>query len=1060
MATTADQGKDFLIAVTPFNGASDSRPYDIRARVTAAAPAPPCQPQPALSVGAAQTLPTSIPNDTRTLILVNEQRMRSRDGAPSTARAMASLDALAQATGGVVVPVDVPQTAAAYAALDGNPCAVDSANGVVTAINGVIDGLRRDNGGLDQLRSIQLVGPDSVIPQARVSDQTVLSNEADYADSATFRGLDNAVSRAQREGFLLTDDVYGDFDPSPDLFVPDVALGRLVESADQIADQVEAFIAADGTVAPTRSFVTGYDFLSDGAQRTFDALKGRAAGNLLLDSWTADQARDGANAAGPAFTSINGHYDNYRALPGLTDGRLLGAAEVAPAPGSVLFNVGCHSGLNLAVALTGPDADEQERLGDWPEQIGSASSLYVGNTGYGYGDTAAVAYSEKLMASYAEQLATGEATAGQALMFAKQADAGERSTTDDYANKSLMGATFYGIAMYRIGEAGAEAPSALPRDLDGPAGGVRASTSFTLTPQFTRNDTADGSFWTAGQDPLVVQNRATQPLVSRDVTPGDGAPVHGAIIESLSTTELAGIDHVIGRPIVDSAEHEPEPDTPAEYFPAQLLSTSPVQTPDGPTERLTLAAGQARDDVQRLINSATVRVFRSHSSDYEPNVITRVDGLVANGAYAISVDALGGDEDGGRVLFRTDAGPAWNSVPLATVSAGRLGAGGPLPAGATRIVEAMVWVYDANGNVAFSNSKVVGYSFDPVTTTAEFPRIVFAPAPPANGYYEIPPTVSLDTGSASGVAYEYSVDAGPWRRYATPFTVDAPTEGEHVVRVRGSDGSQALNRFAVDTQGPTVDASPTTAPNANGWYRGPVTVRFTCADAVSGVASCPADRTLSGDGINQAVSGSATDRAGREGTGGASGINIDQTVPTITAAADRAPNADGWYRDPVTVAFTCDDALSGIALCPASVTIDEAQAASAAGTAVDKADNQASTTVNDLRVDRTDPTAVVTSSGLVLLSKVTGTAGDADTTAPRVISGVRDVRVTYTRTNGSGAPVVRTPGNGLTLTCDAERSSCTWSADPPPFGVWRVEALTTDKAGRTGPSATSTISVN
>ncbi len=1062
IASTADQGKDFLVAVTSFNGASDPRPYDLRARVSAAAPVPACQAQPALSTSGANTLPGTIPNTTRTLILVNEQRMRERDGDADTDRAMASLGRLATASGGAVIAVDVPQTAAAYAALDANPCSVDAANGVVTAINGVVDDLRRTNGGLPQLRSIQLVGPDSVIPQARVRDETVLSNEADYADSATFRGLDNAVSRAQREGYLLTDDVYGDFDPAPDLYVPDVALGRLVESADQIADQADAFVAAGGAVAPARSFVTGYDFLSDGAQQTFDALKGRAAGSLLLDSWSAAQARDGANAPGAAYTSINGHYDNYRALPGLSDGPLLAASDVVPPAGSVLFNVGCHSGLNLAVALSGPDAEESARLGDWPEQIGASSSLYVGNTGFGYGDTAAVAYSEKLMASYAEQLATGAATAGQALMFAKQADAGERTTTDDYANKSLMGATFYGIAMYRIGTAGTEAPSALPRRLDGPVDAVRASTSYTLAPAslLTRHDTADGSYWTAGEDPLVVQNRATQPLVTRDVTPADGAPVHGAILEALATSELTGIDHVIGRPIVDSAAHEPEPDTPAAFFPAQLLSTSPVQTANGPTERLTLAAGQARDDVQRLINSATVRVFRSHSSDYEPNLITRVDGLVANGAYSISVDTLGGDEDGGRVLFRTDAGPAWNSVPLAKVGADRLGAGGPLAGGATRIVEAMVWVYDTHGNVAFSNSKVVGYSFEPVTAAPGDPRIVFAPAPPANGYYTTPPTVSLDTGTHGGAAFEYSVDAGAWKPYTAPFTVSAPTEGEHVIRVRGGDGSQALNRFAVDTQGPTVDASATTAPNVNGWYRGSVTVRFTCADAVSGVASCPADQTLTSDGTGLAVSGTATDRAGHTGSGGLAGINIDRVVPTITAEADRAPNADGWYRDPVTVSFTCADARSGIAACTAPITIAEAQDATAAGTATDKADNQASAALPNLRVDRSDPSAAVTSSGLVLLSKVSGTAGDGDATDPRAISGVKDVRVTYRRTNGSGAPEVRTQGSGLTLTCNADRTSCTWTADPPPLGSWRVEALTTDRSGRTGPVAASTISVN
>ncbi|MEA2172260.1 MAG: hypothetical protein QOF76_5560, partial [Solirubrobacteraceae bacterium] len=1055
-ATSADQGKDFFVAVTSFNGATDPRPYFVRATTRPAAAEPPCAAGPSLAGGAGHSLPASVPSATRALILVNQSRMQQRDGAAATNRVMTALNAIAPAMNTAVIPVDVGATSAAYAALDANPCSPDAANGVVTAINGVVDKIRSDNN-LRDLQSIQIVGPDSEIPQARVVDQTVLSNESDYADSATFRGNDDAVSRAEREGYLLTDDVYGDFDPSVELYVPDVALGRLVESADQIADQVEAFNTAGGVVNPQRSFVAGYDFLADGAQRTFDALAPVAAGQLLQESWTADQARDGANAAGASFTSINGHYDNYRALPGAASSRLLGAGEVAPPAGSVLFTVGCHAGLNLALQLSGPSADEAARLDDWAEQVSAKKALYTANTGFGYGDTEAVAYSERLMADYADQLASRQVTAGQALMFAKQRDAAALSSTDDYWNKALMESTFYGIAMYRVGANGKEAGTVIPRDLGGTPDAVRASSVYTITPSalLNRHDTDSGSYWTAGQDPLVVQNRPIQPVVTTDVTPDDLAPVHGAEIEALSTTELTGIDHVIARPIVDDSPRETEPADANPYFPAQLLSTTPVQTPNGAKEKLTLVAGQSRDDVQRLINSATVRVYRSRSADYEPNVITRVDGLVSGGAYSIAVDVLGGDEDGGRVLFRTDASGAWQSVALAKVAPGRLGAGGALPAGATKIVEAQVWVHDTHGNTAFSNSKVVGYSFQPLAIAAGDPKIVLSPGAPATGYYSTPPIVTLDQGDHASAAFEYSIDNGAWKTYSGPVSVGAPTEGEHIVRVRGSDGSQALNRFAVDTQGPTVDASATTAPNFNNWYAGPVTVHFTCADAVSGVASCPADKTLASDGAGQSVSGTATDRAGLSGSGGLTGINIDTVKPTITGKADRAANADGWYNAPVTVTFTCADALSLIDTCTAPVTVDEAQDGSAAGTARDKAGNEATASVDHLRVDRTDPTAVVTSAGLLLLSKVQGTAADADTTNPKAVSGVKSVKVTYTRTSG-GTPIVK----AATLTCNADRSSCTWVADPPSLGFWNVKADSTDLAGRTGTSAISTISIN
>ena len=74
--------------------------------------------------------------------------------------------------------------------------------------------------------------------------------------------------------------------------------------------------------------------------------------------------------------------------------------------------------------------------------------------------------------------------------------------------------------------------------------------------------------------------------------------------------------------------------------------------------------------------------------------------------------------------------------------------------------------------------------------------------------------------------------------------------------------------------------------------------------ALSGTASCAPDQTLTGDGANQSVSGTAIDEAGNSQSVTLGGINIDRTPPTISATADRAANANGWYSAPVTVTFT------------------------------------------------------------------------------------------------------------------------------------------------------------
>jgi hypothetical protein len=146
--------------------------------------------------------------------------------------------------------------------------------------------------------------------------------------------------------------------------------------------------------------------------------------------------------------------------------------------------------------------------------------------------------------------------------------------------------------------------------------------------------------------------------------------------------------------------------------------------------------------------------------------------------------------------------------------------------------------------------------------------------------------------------------------------------------------------------------------NANGWHKSDVKVHFICDDGVngSGIASCGPDSVISAEGRDQDASGKAVDNAGNDATDPAK-ISLDKTPPTITAAADRAANAAGWYDGDVTVTFTCGDSLSGIASCtsPQQVT-SEGAGQIVPGTAVDRAGNKASTTVRGINVDKTPPT--------------------------------------------------------------------------------------------------------
>ena len=75
---------------------------------------------------------------------------------------------------------------------------------------------------------------------------------------------------------------------------------------------------------------------------------------------------------------------------------------------------------------------------------------FMGNTGFGLGDTAAVAYSERLNQLFAQRL-NGTMSIGEALEYAKQEYIGDLGVVSPYDAKVGNEATLYGIPTYRLG---------------------------------------------------------------------------------------------------------------------------------------------------------------------------------------------------------------------------------------------------------------------------------------------------------------------------------------------------------------------------------------------------------------------------------------------------------------------------------------------------------------------------------------------------------------------------------------------------------------------------------
>jgi hypothetical protein len=219
-------------------------------------------------------------------------------------------------------------------------------------------------------------------------------------------------------------------------------------------------------------------------------------------------------------------------------------------------------------------------------------------------------------------------------------------------------------------------------------------------------------------------------------------------------------------------------------------------------------------------------------------------------------------------------------------------------------------------------------------------------------------TVNLNAADAlSGVAGTfYKLDGGA-QQSGSSITIHA--DGIHTLQFWSVDNAGNTEptknvQVKIDQTPPTINHTQSPTANGNGWNNTDVTVTFTCGDSVSGVASCTSPQTVTTEGQSQAVTGTATDNAGNTATDPAK-VSIDKTPPTITAAADRVANGNGWYNDDVTISFTCGDSLSGVASCPGSQTLGEGANQSASGTATDAAGNSASAGVSQINIDKTAP---------------------------------------------------------------------------------------------------------
>jgi hypothetical protein len=116
------------------------------------------------------------------------------------------------------------------------------------------------------------------------------------------------------------------------------------------------------------------------------------------------------------------------------------------------------------------------------------------------------------------------------------------------------------------------------------------------------------------------------------------------------------------------------------------------------------------------------------------------------------------------------------------------------------------------------------------------------------------------------------------------FTVSADTVGDTFTCSALSLGgpSSVIEILKRDATPPSASASAVPQPNGAGWNNSPVTVTFDGSDALSGIAGCDSDVTLSEEGEGMSASGTCRDAAGNVSAASVKNIKIDTTAPVIT----------------------------------------------------------------------------------------------------------------------------------------------------------------------------------
>ena len=735
------------------------------------------------------------PNPTQdTVIVTDTNRLGLASGTQARTDYLASLGQLAAATDGAVVDLaGSQQIDNLWTQVAGHAGCPQAVNMVAEAVKDIVDDLRND-----QSKYVVLAGGDEVIPFFRYPDTSGLGPESEFKPPV----LDSSPSGAS----LLEDQVQGQDAYGSDTTVtiggvtvplPELAVGRLVKTPGEITGTIANYLSLTNGRLPTpdSSLVTGYDFLADAADAVNQELTaalpatGAVTDTLITHPgktppetpWTGPQLGQALLGSHHDIVYLAGHFSANDTLAADFQ-TSFDADELDPAfvpdpqnaptvtnadklKNTLVLSAGCHSGYNIVNSASVPD---QTNPFDWTQRMAQQKALLIGGTGFQYGDTDFLEYSERLYLDIARRLheapAAGQPATpipvGKALMLAKQDYLSSLTTLTGIDQKAMLEATLYGLPM-----TGFDAPRRSPLPT--------SSSNVTTTPVAAGTPGAAYQLATAEAPVTTTSTNASKPVVSGGqtlnltwlngadgVTIQPGAPaipkqvedvtVNGKVLRGVGFwsgdyADTSGVLPLTGAPAIEGSTPNSTFES-AQFFPQRLATVNYFGAlgSSGRTS-LILNPAQYKSDPnagQQTIPTNTVRKFtnlgmrlfytptnlavpagQSDPTLAAPPAIGDVTGTVLNGVVTFSARVTGDPVAGVQQVWVTWTGQQggaghgqWRSILLtqnpddSTLWTGTL----QLPSGQPfQGVRFLVQAASGVGTVSLAVAEGGGYGVEP-----------------------------------------------------------------------------------------------------------------------------------------------------------------------------------------------------------------------------------------------------------------------------------------------------------------------------------------------------------